>query len=612
MLGVTGPAAQAVPVVATPVFDPDSVGWVSLRDQTSGGFAESFKELEGDGYIPIDLEIDTDGGDYRVGSVWQENLDRRGWVERRDLSWTDFRTEWDRLKEAAYRLVEQETYVVGGERLYAGIWVQNREKADWASHRRQTNTDFKATFAANRDAGLMPVDFDQFKTSKGWRYSTVWVEPTRATAWRLRRNMTSAVFSKWFKEYKSKYRMVSFESVRTSKGQRYAGIWVENSNRRGWAERRDMTRRAYVNHWQRYKDLGYRLVGFDRYETADGTRYAGIWRQNSERPVWTLRKKVDALVEDEMKTGVPGTAVAVFVDGVPTYLRGFGHADLDDKVWMDSDHVGSIASVSKAVGGVLTMRLEEQNLLELDDDTRDHVPSMPSHHTHTIGDLLANRGCVRHYVSGQDGFANQPYATALAASQEFWDDPLICDPDDEQDNYSTHGYTLLGAALEAAGGDDIKDLVRTELTQPFGLGTLGPQDFGAPHRMTIYKADDEEMSAPNNDWKVLGGGIDSSVADLGWFGAKLVGGQILTTASLTTMWTPPDASSDYAYGWSTGTESGSPVVAKNGSWAGNLAYLRMYPDEEIVVAVMMNSRAGTQSTDDLGRDIGALVLDEVG
>ena len=52
----------------------------------------------------------------------------------------------------------------------------------------------------------MPVDFDQFKTAKGWRYSTVWVEPTRVTAWRMRRNMTSETFSKWFKEYKDKYR----------------------------------------------------------------------------------------------------------------------------------------------------------------------------------------------------------------------------------------------------------------------------------------------------------------------------------------------------------------------------------------------------------------------
>ena len=200
---------------------------------------------------------------------------------------------------------------------------------------------------------------------------------------------------------------------------------------------------------------------------------------------------------------------------------------------MDSTHVGSTASVSKAVSGVLTMRMVEQGLLDLDDETRDWVPTMPAQHTHTVGALLANRGCIRHYVSGLDGFTNQAYATALDAAEEFWDDPLVCDPDDEDYNYSTHGYTLLGAALEAAGNDDIKDLLRTKLTNPFGLGTLGPQNFSSSvHRMSIYTTNDVEVSTPNNDWKVEGGGVDSSVADLGLFGAKLVGGQILSDDSL--------------------------------------------------------------------------------
>jgi CubicO group peptidase (beta-lactamase class C family) len=101
------------------------------------------------------------------------------------------------------------------------------------------------------------------------------------------------------------------------------------------------------------------------------------------------------------------------------------------------------------------------------------------------------------------------------------------------------------------------------------------------------------------------------VTDLGRFGAKLLAGQILSESSLDTMWTPPNAESGYAYGWSTGSEDGTPVVAKDGSWTGNLAYLRMYPEKGIVVAVMMNSRWGDQSATQLGRDIGSIVLDSV-
>lgn len=53
------------------------------------------------------------------------------------------------------------------------------------------------------------------------------------------------------------------------------------------------------------------------------------------------------------------------------------------------------------------------------------------------------------------------------------------------------------------------------------------------------------------------------------------------------------------------------MVAKNGAWTGNLAYLRIYPEDEIVVAVLMNDRSGDQSATQLGRDIGAIVLDSL-
>ena len=67
-----------------------------------------------------------------------------------------------------------------------------------------------------------------------------------------------------------------------------------------WYFRRDLNLKGWQNYWHYYKDLGYRLVGFDRYETAAGTRYAGVWRQNSERPTWGLKAEVDARVSTEL------------------------------------------------------------------------------------------------------------------------------------------------------------------------------------------------------------------------------------------------------------------------------------------------------------------------
>jgi CubicO group peptidase (beta-lactamase class C family) len=544
--------------------------------------------------------------------VWQRNIDGRAWQELRDLTDAQFHDAWVDASERGMRLTEQETYLVDGVRRWAGVWV--RDNLGWASFRNLTSAEFSQVFDDQSRAGRMPIDFDEIDTSQGPRYSVIWVQNVHNQDWQLWRDLTSAEYTAKFTALQREYRLLTFESVKLAAGQRYTGIWVANTNGRQWAERRDMTAQTYANWWHRYADMGYRLVAYNKYDTASGVRYGGVWRQNEDnRPNWSLRSAVDARVQSELNTtAVPGIAVAVFHNGTARYTRGFGFADINDDEWMDSGHVGSLGSVSKAVGGVLTMRMVEQNLIDLDDDSRDWVPSMPAHHTHTIGDLIANRGCVGHYGDiGTGAFDNTPYASALDAAEQFWDEPLVCTPPNYY--YSSPGYTLAGAVLEAAGGDDIKALVRNKLTNPFGLGTLAPQDLNDPsvRRMAIYTDGDAEVAIENKDWKILGGGIDSNIYDLGRFGAKLAAGQILNQSSLDTMWTPPDASSSYAYGWSTGSESGHQVVAKDGSWTGNLAYLRIYPDDQIVVAVMMNDRSGTQSAVQLGRDIGSIVLDSL-
>lgn len=607
--------ATAVPGVPASAFDPNTTSWYSYRDQSSSSFSTTFNALKGS-YIPTDIDIETSGG-YAVGSVWQKNPDGRSWKEKRNLTSSQFASEWNSAKAAGMRTVEQETYLVNGERRWAGIWVKNVEGNSWASHRGQTNAQFVASFNAHRDAGLMPVDYDEYLTSSGLRYNSVWVKAPARTSWKLYRGLSSTGYGNKFDELKSAYRVLNFDSLKVSSGQRYAGIWIQNTNGRAWAARRDMGLTSYKNYWYRYRDLGYRVVAFNRYQTASGTRYSAVWRQNDDNKIkWSLRSQVDSVVQQELdSTDVPGISVAVYQNGKAVYTRGFGNADIDDNVWMDSTHVGSTASVSKAIGGTLAFRMQEQGLLDIDDDTRDHVPSMPSKHSHTVGDLLANRGCVRHYADGDGSWDDTPYATALAASKKFWNDNLVCTQAQVGTpyNYSTHGYTLAGAAMEAAGNDDIKDLLRKKLTTPFKLGTLGPQNFSSSvHRMSLYTSGNDEVDTPNNDWKVLGGGVDSSAADLAGFGSKLIGGQILSAASRNEMWTPPNGSSNYAHGWSTGTEDGTQVVAKNGSWTGNLAYLRLYPQKGISVAVIMNDRSGDQSATGLGQDIGALVLDSLG
>ncbi|MFY1650552.1 serine hydrolase [Solwaraspora sp. WMMB762] len=623
--GATTPAA-AHPGPPSAVFDPDEVGWASVRDMTPADFQVRFDEYAAAGYLVVDLDVDVADDGRRIGAAFQRNLDGRGWLVRTRLTKAEFDTEFVKAADDGMRLVDFETYVEGSARYYAAAWVRNVEGYGWSMKYNLTAAEFTAYYTEQRRTRL-PVDVDIYPTGAGTRYALVWVDNAENLDWRLLGGITRTEYQDAVDAYQIVYRSLVVDSALTTVGQRYAGIWVENTNHRRWRVRSDLTRQEYVNWWHRYADEGYRVINFERYETAKGTRYAGVWRQNSDRPGWKLRRSVDNLVQGEANSlNMPGIAVAVMQDGEFRYLRGFGHANVDDDVWLDSGHVLRIASVSKGIGGVLTMRAVEDGQIDPADDVRDHIPGLPTHHAYTVEQVASNRACVRHYAGTEAADGADPadvaqwqaedtdlsttwYANATAAAAEFWDSDLVCSIGDG--HYSTHGYTILGAALEGATGTPVAELTESELTAAFGLGTLRPEDLSdtSVRRSTFYDGANDEYGGDEVSWKVLGGGMESSIADLARFGDKLIDGEIVGPDSLDAMWV--DTGWSYAYGWSISTEDGHRRIGKNGGADGSTAYLQMYPDDGIVVAVLMNRAdgvAGENRAEELGSEIGTLVL----
>ncbi|ROO60763.1 CubicO group peptidase (beta-lactamase class C family) [Micromonospora sp. Llam0] len=580
--GATTPAA-AHPGPPSAVFDPDEVAWASVRDMTPADFQVRFDEYAAAGYLVVDLDLDVADDGRRIGAAFQRNLDGRGWLVRTRLTKAEFDTEFVKAADDGMRLVDFETYVEGSARYYAAAWVRNVEGYGWSMKYNLTAAEFTAYYTEQRRT-RMPVDVDIYPTGAGTRYALVWVDNAENLDWRLLGGITRTEYQDAVDAYQIVYRSLVVDSALTTVDQRYAGIWVENTNHRRWWVRSDLTRQEYVNWWHRYADEGYRVINFERYETAKGTRYAGVWRQNSDRPGWKLRRSVDNLVQAEANSlNMPGIAVAVIQDGEFRYLRGFGHANVDDDVWLDSGHVLRIASVSKGVGGVLTMRAVEDGQIDPAD--------------------------VAQWQAEDTDLGTTWYANATAAAAEFWDSDLVCPVGDG--HYSTHGYTVLGAALEGATGTPVAELTESELTASFNLGTLRPEDLSdtSVRRSTFYDGANDEYGGDEVSWKVLGGGMESSVADLARFADKLIGAEIVGPDSLDAMWV--DTGWSYAYGWSISTEDGHRRIGKNGGANGSTAYLQMYPDDGIVVAVLMNRAdgvSGENRAEALGSEIGTLVL----
>jgi CubicO group peptidase (beta-lactamase class C family) len=594
------------------VLDRRETAWASVRDLSSSEFAADFERRKNDGMMPIDVDVIDSWGE-KVSAVWQKNPDGRGWKLWRNLTSAQFSDRWNEYRAQGYILIDQDSYTLGGNRYYAGIWIENREGLGWASFRNATSSQYAAKFTEYRNAGYLPLDIEAYPQGGGVRYAAIWVENNEGRAWVALRDMSSSSYGTYFQSYSGTYRVMDLESYRRGGAQNYAAVWIQEDQGRGWYAYRDMSSKGYGDKWKQLRDAGYRVTDFEEYPTALGTEYLAIWRQSSDRPGWKHRAAVDALLEKAMDDfDIPGMSVAVAVGGEFTYLRGFGHANVLDGSIAHSRTVFRLASGSKAIAGTLALDLEERGLFDIDRSTRSYVPSMPTFHTHKVWHTLANRSGIGHYAENGSPSPLADYDTAEAALGFFEGNALEYAPGAGY-LYSTHAYTAAGAALEGALGVPIAEIVDEEFTERYGLDTLKVEDRGDgnPDRSALYvEALGVNVPTPadNLSWKVLGGGLESSAYDYVRFGMKLLDGSILGQAALDRMWTPPDGYSKYGLGWDTGRDSCQRVVAKNGGQLGSNSYLRIYPDAGIVIAVLTNRQNGGHSATTLGRAIGGIVV----
>ncbi len=308
---------------------------------------------------------------------------------------------------------------------------------------------------------------------------------------------------------------------------------------------------------------------------------------------WAFRKSVRKLIENYLrKEPTAGMSAAIAADGKIRFLRNWGFADIENQVKTDSRTVYRLASISKALTSVMAFKLEQEGLFRVNKPTRSYEPRLPKHHTHTVAQLLANRGKVRHYLPGDSLVAgtSQVFPTALEAAALFAADPLA----GETYLYSTHGYTLAAAAMEAATRRPFPALVEELLGSTNGFNSLKCelQDSAAEFRSKIYRYENGEfmkITPLSLSWKYAGGGMESSAADLVRFGMELIDGKILNKTQLEKMISLPDEAEKYAYGWDIGEDAAGAFFAKSGGQPGSRAYIRCYPDKQIVIVLLCNT-----------------------
>jgi serine beta-lactamase-like protein LACTB, mitochondrial len=304
---------------------------------------------------------------------------------------------------------------------------------------------------------------------------------------------------------------------------------------------------------------------------------------------------------------LPGLSVAVGVGRDLVWAEGFGWADIEKRIPVTPDsrfRLGhaSIPLTSAAVGLLL-----EKDRLRFGDGIQKYVPTFPHKRWPiTLRQLMAHTAGVRHYRDEADYMPTAHCERASEGLQSFANDPLLFEPE-TQYQYSTFGWILVSAAVEAAAGEPFFAYMHNKIFMPLGMsGTTA--DSGSepvPNRATFYypRFSGDPAFGPKLatavDYSCFAGagGFLSTPSDLVRFGVALNTGKLLDPATVRKLQRrqllTSGAETDYGLGWmlENVTLTGEPTpVAGHASRTplGGSTTFMMVPERDLVVAMTSN------------------------
>jgi CubicO group peptidase (beta-lactamase class C family) len=322
------------------------------------------------------------------------------------------------------------------------------------------------------------------------------------------------------------------------------------------------------------------------------------------------RSVVQAVAEEQIeKQSLVGLALGVIEDRQIAYTAAFGWEDRENKIpATTAKTLYRWASISKTVTAISALQLAEQGKLDLDLDVRSYVPEFPDRgHVITSRQLLSHQSGIVHYQNGPVIRTSRtydrahPFEDVVLALDTFKESPLLHAPGKKY-SYSTHGYILLSAVVERAGGAPFWNQVQSRIATPLQLRTFQP-DYAwvdIPNRAVGYArhGDSIQISTDTDvSWKLGGGGFLSNIDDLARMARAYICRELVTEQTEALMWTPQSTSTGDATTYGLGfqisdSREGPLVVSHSGSQEKARTYMLLYPTEGRGVVVMTNCEWG--------------------
>lgn len=313
-------------------------------------------------------------------------------------------------------------------------------------------------------------------------------------------------------------------------------------------------------------------------------------------------KQFDDFVALQMKLDkTPGLTIGFIKDNFE-WVKGYGFADLENKVPARAESAYRLASVTKSMTAVAIMQLVEKKKIDLDAEVQTYVPYFPKKQWPvTVRQVLGHIGGISHYKDPEKELHIKEHRSTREAIAIFQDFDLVAEPGTRY-NYSSYGYNLLGAIVESASGMSFGEYMKQNVWGPAGMSSTrmdDPEDV-IPNRVRGYRLLKGEVK--NSEFidissRFAAGGTRSTIPDLLKYARGIIDGRFLSSqgmiAATTSMSTRDGRLTNYAMGWDTAPFAGRYILAHSGGQQETTTLLYVLPSRKLALAIGMNYENGS-------------------
>ncbi|WP_448566108.1 serine hydrolase domain-containing protein [Thalassotalea ganghwensis] len=327
---------------------------------------------------------------------------------------------------------------------------------------------------------------------------------------------------------------------------------------------------------------------------------------------------IDKMIAHSINAQSPGAAIGVIKNNELIFAKGYGLANLEYNIPINSKSIFRIGSTSKQFTAACIILLVQQGKLSLNDKITKFFPDFPEY-----GDEITVKHLLNH-TSGIRDYLTLSYMSGLGESDVFTDNQvkawLVGQSNTNivagsQFQYTNSGYWLLGQIVEIVSGMSLSEYAQKEIFSPLGMNNT---HFHDNHKQVVKNRASGYRVVGENQYEIsmtrldmIGdGGVFSNIEDLKKWDDAFYDDQVFGDSFWQMMkekGTFNDGKrSNYASGLLLGEHRGLQTISHGGAFVGYRAELLRYPEMKFSVIVLSN-RADTNATG-IAYDIATLFL----